>query len=149
MKYAVTQMMKQDALPSGERGWIVNVASIGGQVGLPLESKLLNSISPRADDVASYCASKGAVMQLTRQVAVDYAPHEIHVNAVCPGFLATAMVRPFLEKKETSDMLHSQSPWPHLGTPEDVAKAVLVLSGDAASWMTGSFLQVDGGFISK
>jgi NAD(P)-dependent dehydrogenase (short-subunit alcohol dehydrogenase family) len=88
-------------------------------------------------------------MQLTRQVAVDYAEHKIHVNAVCPGFLATAMVREFLDKKETNDMLHSQSPWPHLGTPEDVAKAVLVVSSDAASWMTGSFIQVDGGFIAK
>lgn len=88
-------------------------------------------------------------MQLTRQVAIDFAKDKIHVNAVCPGFLATAMVRPFLENSETSEMLHSQSPWPHLGTPEDVAKAVLVLAGDAASWMTGGFLQVDGGFIAK
>lgn len=88
-------------------------------------------------------------MQLTRQVAVDYAPEKIHVNAVCPGFLATAMVRQFLEKKETNDMLHSQSPWPHLGKSEDVAKAALILASPAASWMTGSFLQVDGGFIAR
>ena len=88
-------------------------------------------------------------MNLTRQVAVDYAPERIHINAVCPGFLATAMVRHFLEGKETSAMLHSQSPWPHLGTPEDVAKAVLVLSSPAASWMTGSFINVDGGFTAK
>ncbi|KAE8137301.1 hypothetical protein BDV38DRAFT_293060 [Aspergillus pseudotamarii] len=135
MKFAITQMMKQDPLPSGERGWIVNIASIGDQVGLALEP--------------SYCASKGAVVNLTRQVAVDYAPEKIHVNAVCPGFLATAMVRSFLDGKDTSAMLHSQSPWPHLGTPEDVAKAVLVLSGPAASWMTGSFINVDGGFIAK
>ncbi|KAL2829113.1 hypothetical protein BJY01DRAFT_240731 [Aspergillus pseudoustus] len=135
MKFAITQMMKQDPLPSGERGWIVNVASIGGQVGLALEP--------------SYCASKGAVVNLTRQVAVDYAPEKIHVNAVCPGFLATAMVRSFLEGKDTNAMLHSQSPWPHLGTPEDVAKAVLFLSGPAASWMTGSIVNVDGGFIAK
>jgi len=135
MKYAITQMMKQEPLPSGERGWVINIASIGGQVGLALEP--------------SYCASKGAVVNLTRQVAVDYAPHKIHVNAVCPGFLATAMVRPFLDGKETNEMLHSNSPWPHLGTPEDVAKAVLVLAGDAASWMTGSFINVDGGFIAK
>ncbi|OAP54925.1 hypothetical protein AYL99_10625 [Fonsecaea erecta] len=134
MKFAITQMMKQDPLPSGERGWIINIASIGGQVGLALEP--------------AYCASKGAVVNLTRQVAVDYAPHKIHVNAVCPGYLATAMVRPFLEDKETHERLHQQSPWPHLGTPEDVAKAVLVLAGDAASWMTGSFLNVDGGFIA-
>jgi NAD(P)-dependent dehydrogenase (short-subunit alcohol dehydrogenase family) len=80
---------------------------------------------------------------------VDYAQHKIHVNAVCPGFLATAMVRPFLEKKDTNEMLHANSPWPHLGTPEDVAKAVLFLSGDAASWMTGGMVQVDGGFTAR
>ncbi|KIX03937.1 uncharacterized protein Z518_07490 [Rhinocladiella mackenziei CBS 650.93] len=128
MKYAITQMMKQDPLPSGERGWIVNIASIGGQVGLALER---------------------AVVNLTRQVAVDFAKHKIHVNAVCPGFLATAMVRPFLEQADTNKLLHDQSPWPHLGTPEDVAKAVLVLASDAASWMTGGMMQVDGGFVAR
>ncbi|OJJ66165.1 hypothetical protein ASPBRDRAFT_60022 [Aspergillus brasiliensis CBS 101740] len=127
MKYTITQIMKQAPLPSGERGWIINITSIS----------------------ASYCASKGAVVNLTRQVAVDYAPEKIHINAVCPGFLATAMVRSFLEGKETNAMLHSQSPWPHLGTAEDVAKAVLVLSSPAASWMTGSFINVDGGFLAK
>jgi NAD(P)-dependent dehydrogenase (short-subunit alcohol dehydrogenase family) len=59
------------------------------------------------------------------------------------------MEREILENTETNDMLHSQSLWPHLGTPEDVAKAVLVLASDATSWMTGGFLQVDGGFIAK
>jgi NAD(P)-dependent dehydrogenase (short-subunit alcohol dehydrogenase family) len=111
--------MSQEPLPSGERGWIVNIASVGGFVDLALEP--------------SYCPSKGAVVNLTRQVAVDYAPHKIHVNAVCAGFLATAMVRPFLDKKETNQMLHAQSPWLHLGTPEDVAKAVLLLASPAAS----------------
>jgi NAD(P)-dependent dehydrogenase (short-subunit alcohol dehydrogenase family) len=64
-------------------------------------------------------------------------------------FSRMLMVRPFLDEKETNEMLHSQSPWPNLGTPEDVAKAVLVLASDAASWMTGSFINVDGGLIAK
>ena len=88
-------------------------------------------------------------MNLTRQVAVDYAPHKIHVNAVCPGFIPTAMVRSFLDEKETSDFIHQISPWPHLGTAEDVAKAALVLASDAASWMTGGMIQVDGGATAK
>ncbi|RMZ88920.1 hypothetical protein DV736_g3848, partial [Chaetothyriales sp. CBS 134916] len=161
MKYAVSQMMKQNPLPSGERGWIVNIASIGGQIGLALERMFYSHLKFLAyvfgqpyvrmliEKPASYCASKGAVVNLTRQVAVDYAPHKIHVNAVCPGFLATAMVRPFLDQQEINTALHQASPWPHLGTPRDVAKAVLVLASDAASWMTGGFLQVDGGFIAK
>ena len=98
---------------------------------------------------ASYCASKGAAINLTRQVAIDYAAHRIHVNAVCPGFLPTAMVRPFLEKKETSDMVHGITPWPDLGNADDVAKATLILASDAASWMTGGMVQVDGGITAK
>ncbi|TPX10377.1 uncharacterized protein E0L32_008596 [Thyridium curvatum] len=97
----------------------------------------------------SYCASTDTVVQLTRQVAVDYAKEKIHVNAVCPGFLSTAMVRPFLENPETRKMLLSKSPWPHLGSAQDVGKTVLILASDAASWMTGSLLQVDGGFIAQ
>lgn len=70
-KYATGQMLKQEPHPSGDRGWIINTASILGLVGFP--------------GTASYSASKGAIVQLTRQVAVDYAPHRIHCNALCPG----------------------------------------------------------------
>ncbi len=127
--------MASEPLPSSERSWIVNIGSIGGLIGLALEP--------------SYCASKGAVVNLTRQVAVDYAPYKIHVNDVCPGFLATAMVRPFLEKTEKNDMVHALTQWPNVGILEDVAKVVLVLASLAGSWMTGSLLNVDGGFCAK
>ncbi len=75
-KYAIAQMLKQDPLPpnargDAERGWIVNMASMLGLVGFK--------------GVPSYCASKGVVVQLTRQVALDYAKDKIHVNALCPG----------------------------------------------------------------
>ena len=86
---------------------------------------------------------------LTRQVALDYAPDQIHVNAVAPGFLRTAMVRPALEDESLNKQIHGQSPWPHLGTPEDVGKAVLFLCSDAASWTTGSILSVDGGYCAQ
>ena len=99
--------------------------------------------------VASYCASKGAVIMLTRQVALDYAADKIHVNAVCPGFLKTAMVRSALEDEDLNKQIHGSSPWPHLGTPEDVGKAVLFLCSDAASWTTGSILNVDGGYCAQ
>ncbi|KAF2815114.1 putative short chain dehydrogenase [Mytilinidion resinicola] len=135
MKFAILQMMKQEPRSTGDRGWIVNISSIGGLVGLSMEP--------------SYCASKGAVTNLTRQVALDYAPHKIHVNGVCPGFLKTAMVRSALEDLVLNEELHNASPWPHLGLPEDVAKAVLYLSGDGASWVTGVMLNVDGGYCTK
>lgn len=134
-KYAITQMVKQQPLKTGGRGRIVNIASIGGLVGLALEP--------------AYCASKGAVVNLTRQLGVDFAEHEININAVCPGFLATAMVRPFLEDAELKAGLEALTPWPRLGTAEDVAKAATFLASDDAEWMSGAYLTVDGGFTSR
>lgn len=70
-KYASRQMLSQDPHPNGDRGWIVNVASIFGMVG--------------TSNFASYCASTGAIVNMTKAVALDCAPHRIHVNCICPG----------------------------------------------------------------
>ncbi|AFT90328.1 SDR family NAD(P)-dependent oxidoreductase [Paraburkholderia phenoliruptrix] len=138
-KYAITQFMKQEVIKSTTgaelRGRIVNIASIGGLVGLALEP--------------AYCASKGAVVNLTRELAIDFAPERINVNAICPGFLATAMVRSFLEKEDTNKLLHDLTPWPRVGTAEDVARAAVFLASDDAEWMTGSMLTVDGAFTAR
>lgn len=133
-KYAITQFMKQD-VQGDSRGTVVNIASIGGLVGLAQEP--------------GYCAAKGGVVNLTRQLALDFAPHQIRVTAVCPGFLATAMVRPFLDDPDLNAALHAQSPWPNLGTADDVAKAVAFLASDESRWVTGSTLTVDGGFTAR
>jgi NAD(P)-dependent dehydrogenase (short-subunit alcohol dehydrogenase family) len=138
-KYAITQFMKQEPIttPGGEkvRGRIVNIASIGGLVGLALEP--------------AYCASKGAVVNLTRELALDHAADRINVNAICPGFLATAMVRSFLEAEDTNKLLHDLTQWPRVGKAEDVAKAAVFLASDDAEWMTGSMLTVDGAFTAR
>ncbi len=135
-KFAIAQMLKQEDTGGGEtsRGKIINIASIGGLVGLAAEP--------------AYCASKGAVVNLTRQLAVDFAPERINVNAICPGFLATAMVRPFLDDPELNKTLHDLSPWPHLGTAEDVGKLALYLSSDDAEMVTGSMQVLDGGYTA-
>lgn len=135
-KYAIAQMLEQEDTGGGEtsRGRIVNIASIGGLVGLAAEP--------------AYCASKGAVVNLTRQLAVDYAPERINVNAICPGFLATAMVRPFLDDPELNERLHELSPWPHLGTAEDVGRLALYLASDDAEMVTGSTQVLDGGYTA-
>lgn len=139
MKYAIAQFMKQDPIVNlyGDelRGKIVNVASIGGLVGLANEP--------------AYCASKGAVVNLTREVAIDFAKEKINVNAICPGFLATSMVRPFLESDDTNQLLHDLTPWPRVGNVRDVSQAVLFLASDESHWMTGSMLTVDGGFTAR
>lgn len=138
-KYAITQFMQQAPLTMANggqvRGRVVNVASIGGLVGLAKEP--------------AYCASKGAVVNLTRELAVDFAPEKINVNAICPGFLATAMVRSALEDEATSKWLHGLTPWPRLGTAADVAKAAVFLASDDAEWMAGTMLTVDGGFVAR
>ncbi|MBN3823768.1 SDR family oxidoreductase [Burkholderia sp. Ac-20384] len=138
-KYAITQFMKQHPIRSTTgaelRGRIVNIASIGGLIGLALEP--------------AYCASKGAVVNLTRELAIDFAQSHINVNAICPGFLATAMVRSFLEEKDTNKMLHDLTPWPRVGTPEDVARIAVFLASDDAEWITGSMMTVDGGFSAR
>jgi NAD(P)-dependent dehydrogenase (short-subunit alcohol dehydrogenase family) len=86
-KYAITQMLKQDLHPSGDRGWIINMSSIMGIIAGLGNRKYCADIDSLFVDPspASYCASKGAVSSLTRQVALDYAEHKIHVNALCPG----------------------------------------------------------------
>lgn len=133
-KFAIEQFLKQD-VEGDTRGHVINIASIGGLVGLAQEP--------------GYCASKGAVVNLTRQLAVDFAPHQVRATAVCPGFLSTAMVRPFLDDPDLNAALHAQSPWPNLGTAEDVGKAVGFLASDDSRWVTGSTLTVDGGFTAR
>lgn len=134
-KFAITQMMKQEVGAQGSRGKIVNISSIGGLVGLAQE--------------ASYCASKGAVNNLTRQLAVDFAAHRINVNAVCPGFLATAMVRQELDDPQIKSLLENLTPWPRIGNVDDVARAVTFLASEDAQWVTGALLTVDGAYTAQ
>ncbi|MNG29823.1 2-(R)-hydroxypropyl-CoM dehydrogenase [compost metagenome] len=86
---------------------------------------------------------------LTRQLAVDFAQHKINVNAVCPGFLATAMVRQELDNPEIKTLLENLTPWPRIGNVEDVSKAVTFLASEDAQWMTGSLLTVDGAYTAQ
>ena len=130
-KFAIRQMLTQEPT-NGSRGRIVNVACV---VGLAQEP--------------AYCAAKGAVVNLTRQLALDFASERINVNAACPGYLATAMLRPYLDNPQVNKALHARSPWPELGTAQDVAKAVTFLSTEQSRWITGTLLTVDGGFTSR
>ena len=134
-KYAIRQMMRQQPIATGSRGKIINIASIGGLVGLAEEP--------------AYCASKGMVVNLTRQLAIDFAQHRINVNAICPGYLATAMVRPFLDNPETNKLIHEATPWPRVGKAEDVANCALFLASGDSEWISGSMITVDGAFTAR
>lgn len=119
-------------------GSIVNVASGWGLVG-----------GPRA---AAYCASKGAVVLLTKAMAIDHGPQKIRVNCVCPGDIDTPMLRDEarqLGEAEAQFMAGSANrPLGRVGTPEEIARSILFLASESSSYMTGAALVVDGGGLA-
>jgi 2-keto-3-deoxy-L-fuconate dehydrogenase len=114
-------------------GSIVNIASVAGLVGLR--------------NRAAYCASKGAVISLTRALAVDHVADGIRVNAVAPGTVDSPWVRRLVEDVgESLDALRARQPLGRLGTPEEIADAVAYLA--AAEFVTGSVMVIDGGLTA-
>lgn len=107
------------------------------------------SAGPRA---AVYCASKGAVVLLTKAMAIDHGPQHIRVNCICPGDTDTAMLRAEAQQlgEATEKFLASsaQRPLGRMGTPEEIAQAALYLASDASSFVTGTALVVDGGGLA-
>ena len=104
---------------------------------------------PRA---ASYCAAKGGVVNLTRAMAIDHGKHNIRVNCVCPGDVDTPMLHSECEQlgqdKESFLREAANRPLARLGTPDDIANAVLFLASPMSSWITGAALVVDGGGLA-
>jgi len=117
-------------------GSIINIASDWGLKG--------------GDHAAAYCASKGALVQLTRAMAIDHARDGLRVNAVCPGDIDTPMLTNEADDKDVSleDFLAQaaeESPNGRIGTPEEVAALILFLASDAATHITGTAIPIDGG----
>ena len=134
-----TFFMCRAAVRSMRRGGaIVNFGSIWGDLG--------------ADGVAAYCASKGAVHNLTRALAIEHAKHGIRVNAVCPGEVDTPMLRSARTEPVSSDMLANIAatvPMGRLAQPEEVAEVVAFLASDRSSYMTGAMVSVDAGYGAR
>ncbi|KAI4958220.1 hypothetical protein J4E86_003818 [Alternaria arbusti] len=97
---------------------------------------------------SGYAASKHAVMGLTKSAALDCAPYRIHVNALCPGYTATAFISSLLtpEAADSKKEVETRHPFGGLGTPQDIARAAVFLASEDAAWVTGIGLPVDGGF---
>jgi len=116
-------------------GAIVNVASVAALVGLR--------------NRAAYSASKGAVVALTRALAVDHVADGVRVNAVCPGTVDSPWVRRLGEESgESLEALRARQPMGRLGTPDEIAEAVAYLASDRAAFVTGSVLVIDGGLTA-
>src|SRR5215467_9524452 len=131
MKYELPQMLQQG------RGAIVNTASVAGLVGLP-------SVSASA-----YVASKHGVVGLTKTAALEYAQQGIRVNCVCPGYIQTPMTAAMMQDPARMARIIAREPMGRVGTPEEIAEAVVWLCSDAASFVTGHTMTVDGGYVAQ
>ncbi len=132
MKHELRQFVAQ-----GTGGSIVNMSSIGGLVGLP--------------GSAAYAAAKGGIIQLTRTAALEYATQGIRVNAVCPGTIDTPMMERHHARHPGRDSgaAAALQPMNRIGGPAEIAAAVVWLSSDGASFVTGHPLVVDGGYTVR
>jgi hypothetical protein len=133
-KYAIREMRKQ-----GHGGVIINTASAAGLVGYL--------------DCGPYSAAKGGLIALTKQMAMDYAAEQIRVNAIAPGAIDTRLVRDRADFRRDPvsaerDMV-TKYPLGRMGTSEEIAEAALYLASDAAGFVTGIVLSVDGGYTAR
>jgi NAD(P)-dependent dehydrogenase (short-subunit alcohol dehydrogenase family) len=135
-KYAIPHLL------AGRAGRIVNIASTYGVIGAPLS--------------AAYCASKAAIINLTRQMAIDYGPEGLRVNALCPGYIDTGLGRrgptltpaQFAAATAVRETAAGLQPLGRQGSPAEVAGVAVFLASEQASFITGAILPVDGGCIT-
>jgi NAD(P)-dependent dehydrogenase (short-subunit alcohol dehydrogenase family) len=138
-----TFLCSRAAVPhlAGGGGAIVNQGSVAALVGVP--------------NFAAYCAAKGAVVALTRSMAIDLAPQSVRVNAICPGTVFTPLMEPLLRARGDGDLqaglakTTAKYPIGRLGTPEEIARVALFLASDDASFVTGSIVTADGGMTAQ
>jgi cyclopentanol dehydrogenase len=128
MKYTAPEIRKAGG------GSIVNISSVYGIIGV--------------EGYAAYHASKGAVRSLTKSAAMEFAKDLIRVNSIHPGIIETPMTKDLYDDPEQLNWLRSVTPWPKLGKPEDIAYGALYLASDESSFVTGTELVIDGGWIA-
>jgi NAD(P)-dependent dehydrogenase (short-subunit alcohol dehydrogenase family) len=129
MKYEIPAMLKTGG------GAIVNMASILGKVGFA--------------GAPAYVTAKHGVIGLTQTAAIEYAAQGIRINAIGPAFIRTPMIAALEENEETLKMLVGLHPAGRLGQPEEVAELVIWLSSSRASFVTGAYYPVDGGYLAR
>jgi sorbose reductase len=129
--FLTAQAAARAMVRQGHGGVIINTASMSGHIiNIPQQ-------------VGHYCASKAAVIHLTKAMAVEFAPHKIRVNSVSPGYILTELVEPYADYHA---LWEPKIPMGRLGQPEELAGLYLYLASEASSYMTGSDVVIDGGY---
>lgn len=131
-QFFIAQRIANEFMIPQKSGRIVNTCSLGGILGIP--------------SAAAYSASKGGVMQITKSLSCEWARFGITVNAVCPGFVETPLIKDEMANEKWMAYMTMRTPMRRLAKPEDVAGAILFFGSDMASYITGTSLVIDGGF---
>lgn len=129
--FVFSQVAARQMVRQGQGGKIIFTSSVHEDIPLP--------------QFTPYCASKGAIRMLMRNLAIELAPHKINVNNIAPGAIATPINAPVLNNPELLKAANSGIPWKRFGTPEEVAAVAVFLASDESSYVTGSTYFVDGG----
>lgn len=128
-KRVIPEMLKQG------QGKIIHTASIAGLVGF--------------ENAGPYCASKGGIIALTREMTLEYAKHKINVNCIAPGVIKTAMTTDMLNDLAQKQFLEGATPYPRVGEPQDIAQAAVYLASNESDFVNGQVLVVDGGWVAR
>jgi len=130
--FLCAQAAARAMIARGQGGRIINISSIMGSVALP----------PRA----AYCATKGGIISLTRDLAAEWAGHGIRVNCIAPGWVVTEMTQAYFSQEPVRRFLLERIPLNRLGRPEDIAPVAVFLASEYADYITGQTIHVDGGW---
>lgn len=129
VKAVLPHMLKQG------KGKIINVSSIAGLIGF--------------EQSAAYCAAKGAVINLTREMALDYAPKHIYINGIAPGVIESDMTQPMLADEKLKQSFIEKTPVGRVGVPADIAHCAVYLASDESDFVVGQTIVVDGGWTIR
>ena len=133
--FVVSQIGAQQMVKQGDGGKIVNISSVHEDIPFP--------------GYTAYCASKGAMRMVCRNLAMELAPHKINVNNIAPGAIATPINQKVLDSPEAKAAAVGEIPWGRFGTPEEVAGVAAFLAGPDSDYVTGSTYYVDGGMTQQ
>lgn len=125
-----TMIAKEFMIPQ-KSGKIINTASMGGFSGIPMS--------------AAYSSSKGGILQMSRSLAAEWAKYNIQVNCICPHYTKTELIKEAMSNEAWMGMVAMRTPMGRLAEPEEIVGAALFLASDMASYITGTYIQIDGG----